>query len=262
MTDAAAPAEPARSESALASVVADGTRKLRRLETTYELVDSLVLAPGLAVDRVLQPLDHRLQRIDPLDQRAQVRRLRARSAPGEEFACAIEMSHGASAALPGLPGRGAPGGWRARSVVGSLEASLSGRPLEPALGLDELGAAIGGGSRPLRRAGDCALWRRHGDAPLAPSSESTVRTVKERAPARGSVELSDSPDAPPGGVRPCVRGTFAARARGPRARRAPRRGPPQWSRTRAAGPRSADARAGMCGTGAWAVLRSSRRGCS
>jgi hypothetical protein len=54
------------------------------------------------------------------------------------------MSHGASAALPGLPGRGAPGGSRARRVVDTLEASLGGLALEPALDLDELGAALGG----------------------------------------------------------------------------------------------------------------------
>jgi len=57
------------------------------------------------------------------------------------------------APLPGLLGRGAPIGWRARSVVGSLEATLSGLALEPALGLDEPGAAIGGRRRPRRRAG-------------------------------------------------------------------------------------------------------------
>ena len=91
------------------------------------------------------------------------------------------MSHGASAALPGLPGRGAPGGSRARSVVGSLEASLGGLALEPALGLDELGAAIGGGRRLLGRAGDCALWRRHGRR----SSRSLIGI--DRAQAEGAV---------------------------------------------------------------------------
>jgi hypothetical protein len=48
-------ASPVRLESALASVVADGPRELRRLETPCELVDALVLAPGLAATESCRP---------------------------------------------------------------------------------------------------------------------------------------------------------------------------------------------------------------